>query len=328
VSEAVNVAGLTYLVEARPTPSGAFALVRTTESGPLRRAGIQRNIGLALLAGGVVAVLVGVVVGTLLARPLRRTADAAHLLRGGRRDVRVPVEGPREVAEVATAVNELADALARSEQRQREFLLSVSHELRTPLTAVRGFAESLADGVVQGPEVAPTGRIIDREAQRLDRLVSDLMELARLEADDFRVDLMPATAGTARSARVVWAWPWRMGWWPAWVERSARTRPPMAAPASRWPCPRPRPAAGRGGHPHEGSGIGRPNNPSSASRSSLAALRLRRLCPQTTHRCTTTISPRSDSAAMGSIAPPHSASRSPGFTSTCCDHRHRGQWLV
>lgn len=191
VSATVNVAGTTYLVEARPTPTGAFALVRTTESGPLRRAGIQRNIGFALLAGGVVAVLVGVIVGSVLARPLRRTAAAAHLLRSGRRDVRVPVEGPREVAEVATAVNDLADALARSEQRQREFLLSVSHELRTPLTAVRGFAESLADGVVQGPDVAPTGRIIDREAQRLDRLVSDLMELARLEADDFRVDLMP-----------------------------------------------------------------------------------------------------------------------------------------
>ncbi len=205
VSEAVNVAGTTYLVEARPTPLGAFALVRTTESGPLRRAGIQRNIGFALLAGGVVAVLVGVIVGSLLARPLRRTAHAAHLLRGGRRDVRVPVEGPREVAEVATAVNELADALARSEQRQREFLLSVSHELRTPLTAVRGFAESLADGVVAGPEVAPTGRIIDREAQRLDRLVNDLMELARLEADDFRVDLMPVDlTALVDDAAAVW----------------------------------------------------------------------------------------------------------------------------
>ena len=69
------------------------------------------------------ALVVGLVVGTLMARPLRRTAAAAHLLRGGRRDVRVPVRGPAEVAEVAGAVNDLADALARSEARQREFLL-------------------------------------------------------------------------------------------------------------------------------------------------------------------------------------------------------------
>ena len=107
----------------------------------------------------------------------------------GRRDLRAPVEGPREVADVADAVNRLADSLARSEARQRDFLLSVSHELRTPLTAVSGFAESLADGVVTGPEVPRVGRLVLDEAQRLDRLVRDLLDLARLGADDFRLDI-------------------------------------------------------------------------------------------------------------------------------------------
>lgn len=216
VSATVDVSGTIYLVEARPTLSGAFALVRTSEVGPLGNSVLRRNIGFALLAGVGVALLVGGVVGSLLARPLRRTAAAAHLLRSGRRDVRVPVEGPTEVAEVAGAVNELADALARSEARQREFLLSVSHELRTPLTAVRGFAESLADGVVGGADAAPggghaagpsaaeVGSVILREAQRLDRLVTDLMELARLEADDFPLDLLPVdlTALAAEAAQV------------------------------------------------------------------------------------------------------------------------------
>lgn len=66
-------------------------------------------------------------------RPLRRATAAARGLRAGRRDVRVPVEGPREVAEMGATINELAETLQRSEARQREFLLSVSHELRTPL---------------------------------------------------------------------------------------------------------------------------------------------------------------------------------------------------
>jgi two-component system, OmpR family, sensor kinase len=204
VSTTVEVAGTAYVVAARPTPSGAFALVRAADTGPLGNGLLRRNIGFALLAGIAVAVAVGVLVGQLLARPLRRTAAAAHLLRSGRRDVRVPVRGASEVAEVAGAVNELADALARSEARQREFLLSVSHELRTPLTAVRGFAESLADGVVDGPDVAPTGRTILREAQRLDRLVGDLMELARLEADEFALDLLTVdlTALVAEAAEV------------------------------------------------------------------------------------------------------------------------------
>ncbi|HEU5110055.1 MAG TPA: HAMP domain-containing sensor histidine kinase, partial [Micromonosporaceae bacterium] len=140
-----------------------------------------------------------------LSRPLRRTADVAAGMSHGRRDLRAPVEGPAEVAEVAEAVNTLADALGRSESRQRDFLLSVSHELRTPLTAVKGFAESLADGVVTGAEVPDAGRVIGAEANRLDRLVSDLLDLARLGADDFRLDLTDVDlAVLAGAAAEVW----------------------------------------------------------------------------------------------------------------------------
>lgn len=191
-----------WVVEARPSPGGGFALVRSADAGPLPNGMIRRNLGFALLSGAGVAIVVGLVVGGLAARPLRRTARAAHALRTGRRDVRVPVRGPSEVAEVAAAVNDLADALARSEGRRREFLLSVSHELRTPLTAVRGFAESLVDGVADGPTA---GRTILAESRRLERLVDDLMELARLEADDFRIDTMPVDlAALVTEAAPVW----------------------------------------------------------------------------------------------------------------------------
>ena len=88
---------------------------------------------------------------------------------------------------MAQAVNELSVALQHSEERQREFLLSVSHELRTPLTAVHGFAESLADGVATDPRHA--GQVIQQESQRLERLVSDLLDLARIGADQFQLDL-------------------------------------------------------------------------------------------------------------------------------------------
>jgi signal transduction histidine kinase len=110
------------------------------------------------------------------------------------------------MADVAGAVNELADALARSEDRQRRFLLSISHELRTPLTAVTGFAESLADSVVTGDDVPEVGRTVLREAHRLNRLVDDLLELARLEADDFRLDVVVLDlVAFAGEAAEVWA---------------------------------------------------------------------------------------------------------------------------
>ncbi|MET9231273.1 HAMP domain-containing sensor histidine kinase [Lentzea sp. NPDC003310] len=191
-------------VEARPSGAGGFALVQETEtSGTYRK--LVRNILLALGIGLAVACLAGLALGSFLARPLRRVASVAHSMRAGRRDLRVPVSGTHELAEVSQAVNALADALQRSESRQRDFLLSVSHELRTPLTAVTGFAESLADGVVTGEQVAPVGTVILDESRRLDRLVTDLLDLARLGADDFRLDMAAISLEpVVRSAAEVW----------------------------------------------------------------------------------------------------------------------------
>ncbi|WP_329787107.1 HAMP domain-containing sensor histidine kinase [Lentzea sp. DG1S-22] len=191
-------------VEARPSGAGGFALVQETETGGTYRK-LVRNIVFALGVGLLVAALAGLALGAYLARPLRRVATVAHSMGAGRRDLRAPVAGAAEVAEVAASVNSLAEALQRSESRQRDFLLSVSHELRTPLTAVTGFAESLADGVVSGDRVAPVGTVILDEARRLDRLVTDLLDLARLGADDFRLDLAAVDLEpVVRSAAEVW----------------------------------------------------------------------------------------------------------------------------
>jgi signal transduction histidine kinase len=188
VSTTVSVGGTNYLVEARAIgDNSGFALVEPVRLAADTQRILIRNILFALGAGLIVAALAGALLGRLLGRPLRRTADVAAAMRQGRRDLRAPVEGPAEVAEVAQAVNELSVALQHSEERQREFLLSVSHELRTPLTAVNGFAESLADGVATDPRHA--GQVIQQESQRLERLVSDLLDLARIGADQFQLDL-------------------------------------------------------------------------------------------------------------------------------------------
>ncbi len=199
-----TVAGVAYLVEGRAVDRGAVALVQQVDVAKGTGRQLLRSVLLALCVGIGVAALAGVVLSRVLARPLRRTADVAVSMSHGRRDLRVPPEGPKELVEVGESINALADALARSEARQREFLLSVSHELRTPLTSVRGFAESLADGVVTGDEVPAVGRTIETEAARLDQLVSDLLDLARLGADDFRLDLsdVDLTGLVAETARV------------------------------------------------------------------------------------------------------------------------------
>jgi two-component system OmpR family sensor kinase len=205
VSVVRRVEGSTVFVEARPIPSGGIVLAQLrNEASPLVQTAAQR-IGIALLIGLVVAVVAGVLLARLLARPLTRAASAAHALASGARDVRLSPEGPAEVAAVAEALNALAAALQYSEGRQREFLLSISHELRTPLTAVSGFAESLADGVTSGEDVRPVGTTMLGEARRLERLVSDLLDLARLGAQDFRIDPQPVDlTALVRTAAEVW----------------------------------------------------------------------------------------------------------------------------
>ena len=111
----------------------------------------------------------------------------------------------RSLASWTTAVNRLSAALQVSEGRQREFLLSVSHELRTPLTAVAGYAEALADGIVEGDAVPQTGEVMLAESRRLERLVADLLDLSRLGAADLRIERRSADLrALLESAAAVW----------------------------------------------------------------------------------------------------------------------------
>ena len=199
------VAGRPSIVVGRALPGGNGVVLAAPRPHGLWRQ-VMGIIWLPLLAGLAAGVGAGVLIARRMVRPIRNAATAAARLRAGDRRVRVPVEPPQEAAELAYALNDLAAALATSEGRQREFLLSVSHELRTPLTAIRGYAEALADGVVAEEGAQRAGQTMLAEAEHLDRLVSDLLALARLEAADFplallRIDL----AALVRDAAEAWA---------------------------------------------------------------------------------------------------------------------------
>jgi two-component system sensor histidine kinase BaeS len=187
ISARENLDGAVVLVEGRPTDAGGILLVQRQSDATADSDLLVRRVLLALVIAAVVAVAVSAAVARRMSRPLRRTAAAAHALAAGRRDVAVQVEGPDEVAEVASALNSLSGSLSRSEGRQRDFLLSVSHDLRTPLTGISGYAESLASGVVPAEDVPRVGGVVLTEAKRLERLVGDLLDLARLGSDQPRL---------------------------------------------------------------------------------------------------------------------------------------------
>jgi two-component system OmpR family sensor kinase len=206
VSTSVQVGARTELVEARPIDDGgAIVLSRPLRALSGAAAALVGRILVVLVVALVVAAIAAVWLSRRIALPLTATARAARRLAHGDRGVPVPEGAPGEVGDVADALRALDVALARSESRQREFLLSVSHELRTPLTALRGYGEALADGLVTGDRVREVGGVLVTETERVERFTADLLELARLEADDFSVD--PADVelgGIATEAAHAW----------------------------------------------------------------------------------------------------------------------------
>ena len=139
---------------------------------------------IAAVAGGLLAALAAFLLARRISRPVDRIAAAARTLARGAHPDPVPVEGATEIATLAGAFNELATQLQQAQEAERNFLLSVSHELKTPLTAIRGYAEAVEDGAVDPREAAAT---VASEARRLERLVKDLLDLARMNRTDFSV---------------------------------------------------------------------------------------------------------------------------------------------
>jgi two-component system sensor histidine kinase BaeS len=189
VSQRIVYNGRLMLAEGRPAGSGdGIVLLEATTS--ITSITVLNRLWIALVVGLVAALLAGILLGRRLGRPLRVVAATARRLSAGERGVRAPIDEPAEVAAVSLALNDLASALAQSENRQRSFLMSVSHELRTPLTTIRGYAEALADGVVGVDGAQRAGQMMLAESEHLDRLIEDLLVLARLEADDFPLEIM------------------------------------------------------------------------------------------------------------------------------------------
>lgn len=116
--------------------------------------------------------------------PLKSMNKAARSFASGKFDVRVPVVGHDEVAELAIAFNSMADSLAQLEEMRRTFLANVSHDLRTPMTTISGFIEGILDGTIPPEKHEYYLNVIASEVRRLSRLVYTLLDISRIEAGE------------------------------------------------------------------------------------------------------------------------------------------------
>jgi two-component system sensor histidine kinase BaeS len=195
----VAVGGRDLLYVARSTALGRVVLVRSARLAFAEWRPFLSSLIIAGLGGAALAALLSFLLARRLLRPIDQLATATRRVAAGETDVAVPVEGEDELADLGRSFNAMSAELGHAREAQRSFLESVSHELKTPLTSIRGYAEALQEGAVTPAE---GGRVVATEADRLEHLVFDLLDLARLGRAGFAVEQRPIDLAAVGAAAV------------------------------------------------------------------------------------------------------------------------------
>jgi len=173
-----RVAGRLLVLIVRPEPT-IIAFFRETFLRPVLVAGL-----LALL----LSVLLAILISRSVARPLQRLATASESIAQGEYDQHLEPSGPDEVRRVAQSFNTMASQVSAAQRAQRDFVANVSHDLKTPLTSIRGWSQALLDKTADSAEQQEqAARIIHDEAERMARMVEQLLDLAQIESGQLQL---------------------------------------------------------------------------------------------------------------------------------------------
>ena len=178
--------GAAFLVVARP-------LASVTAAAASQLTPLLLMAGVAALA---VAMLLVVLVGRSLTRPLTQLAAAAEDVAGGNYARRVGIRGDDEIGKLGAAFDRMAEAVERARKVQRDFLANLSHELKTPLTGLIGFSQALVDGSLKTvAERTRAATIVHEESERVLRMAQELLDLARVEAGSISLNINQVDLG-------------------------------------------------------------------------------------------------------------------------------------
>ena len=150
---------------------------------------IIKTIVVSILWVLLAALIAVYVITEKITGPLKEISRAAKQFANGKFDVRVPVSGNDEVAELALAVNNMAESLDRYDDMRNTFMSNVSHDLRSPMTSISGFIDGILDGVIPPEKHEYYLRIVSGEIKRLSRLVSALLDLSRIQAGERKFNM-------------------------------------------------------------------------------------------------------------------------------------------
>lgn len=140
----------------------------------------------ALICMGVGFVLIWMLTKKMVT-PLQQMSTAANRFAVGDFSYRVKVSGNDELADLATAFNDMADALDKLESSRRSFVANVSHELKTPMTSIAGFIDGILDGTIPREKQDYYLKLVSDEVRRLSRLVVAMLNMSKMESGDFEM---------------------------------------------------------------------------------------------------------------------------------------------
>jgi signal transduction histidine kinase len=162
------------------------------------------RLSMAALSALLASIVIAWWLASSITRPMVQITRASEEMARGNFDPDLTLpETNDEVGRLSKAFTTMAREVAHSHRAMRDLLANVSHDLRTPLTSISGFAGALVDGTLSGPDGArEAGRIIGEEAERMRRLVEDLLYLSRIESGDLSLQRTPIDlAELARAAQ-------------------------------------------------------------------------------------------------------------------------------
>lgn len=194
-----DMARRVWLVNVYPMPDGTYLLAAQPRPRLALLNIIRNDLMRPLLIMGGIALLLAFVLAYFMSHwisaPLDRMADATQAVAAGNYH-QIQPEGPREMQELIISFNEMTHEVQKTQQAQRDFLANVSHELKTPLTSIQGFAQAILDGTVQTPEtLRQAASVIHQEAERMHRMVLDLLILTRLQGGPSNFKIAPVNLG-------------------------------------------------------------------------------------------------------------------------------------
>ena len=164
---------------------GAIYVTRSTSPVLFELHRIRSGLIVVMSVAVGFSVLLTLILALTISRPLERLSRAARGIAAGDQGVVIPVGGGGELGELGRSFAEMTQKLEARQRYISEFAADVAHEFKSPLTSIRGAAELLAEGADDDPEARRRFlKNIELDAARLDRLVSRLLELSRIDASD------------------------------------------------------------------------------------------------------------------------------------------------